>query len=86
MSPDIKQSWTVMGVLLNMFGQGMVLSFPSVLLPALLKPESDIRVDLYTASWHPLSASREFLALWHLLFSWTSMDESWLTQWSWCQP
>ncbi|CAH0731710.1 unnamed protein product, partial [Brenthis ino] len=51
MSPDIKQSWTVMGVLLNMFGQGMVLSFPSVLLPALLKPESDIRVDLYTASW-----------------------------------
>ncbi|CAH2239280.1 jg317 [Pararge aegeria aegeria] len=40
-----------MGVLLNMFGQGMVLSFPSILLPAILSPGSEIKADLHVASW-----------------------------------
>ncbi|XP_069362707.1 facilitated trehalose transporter Tret1-like isoform X1 [Maniola hyperantus] len=50
-SPAIKQTWAVMGVLLNMVGQGMVLSFPSILLPAIQAPDSEIRADLHVASW-----------------------------------
>ncbi|XP_075987167.1 facilitated trehalose transporter Tret1-like [Anticarsia gemmatalis] len=50
-SPLLKQSWTVSGVLLNMLGQGMVLSYPSCMLPALLAPDSPIKIDLHTASW-----------------------------------
>ncbi|XP_045456641.1 facilitated trehalose transporter Tret1-like [Melitaea cinxia] len=45
------QTWAVMGVLLNMLGQGMVLSFPTVLLPALSLPDSEIKADIYVASW-----------------------------------
>ncbi|CAG9570300.1 unnamed protein product [Danaus chrysippus] len=40
-----------MGVLLNMFGQGMMLSYPSVLLPALLSPNSIIKTEFHEASW-----------------------------------
>nr|XP_032525019.1 facilitated trehalose transporter Tret1-like [Danaus plexippus plexippus] len=50
-SPCLKQTWTVMGVLLNMFGQGMVLSYPSVILPALLSPNSIIKAEFHEASW-----------------------------------
>ncbi|KAI8425534.1 hypothetical protein MSG28_011360 [Choristoneura fumiferana] len=50
-SPFVKQSWAVSGVLLNMLGQGMVLSFPSVLLPALKMPGAAIHTDLETSSW-----------------------------------
>ncbi|KAJ0171204.1 hypothetical protein K1T71_013403 [Dendrolimus kikuchii] len=50
-APIVKQSWTVAGVLLNMLGQGVVLSFPSCLLPALKSPDSPIQADLHTASW-----------------------------------
>ncbi|XP_061380321.1 facilitated trehalose transporter Tret1-like [Danaus plexippus] len=39
-----------MGVLLNMFGQGMVLSYPSVILPALLSPNSIIKTEFHEAS------------------------------------
>ncbi|CAH2099326.1 unnamed protein product [Euphydryas editha] len=34
-----------------MLGQGMVLSFPSILLPSLSKPDSEIKADLHVASW-----------------------------------
>ncbi|XP_063897929.1 facilitated trehalose transporter Tret1 [Helicoverpa armigera] len=50
-TPLLRQSWTMSAVLINMFGQGLVLSFPSSLLPALQHPDSPIRVDLDTASW-----------------------------------
>ncbi|XP_048000606.1 facilitated trehalose transporter Tret1-like [Leguminivora glycinivorella] len=50
-SPAVKQSWAVSGVLLNMLGQGMVLSFPAVLLPGLKADDSTIRTDLDTMSW-----------------------------------
>ncbi|XP_028178447.1 facilitated trehalose transporter Tret1-like [Ostrinia furnacalis] len=50
-APFVKQAWTVSGVLLNMLGQGMVLSFPSCLLPGLKDPSSSIKVDLGMASW-----------------------------------
>ncbi|XP_069362452.1 facilitated trehalose transporter Tret1-like isoform X2 [Maniola hyperantus] len=50
-APAVKQTWAVMGVLLNMLGQGMVLAFPSILLPALLAPDSKIKADLDGASW-----------------------------------
>ncbi|VVC89480.1 unnamed protein product, partial [Leptidea sinapis] len=44
-------TWAVQGVLLNMFGQGLVLSYTSCLLPALQSPDSDIPLDLHMASW-----------------------------------
>uniref|UniRef100_A0A2A4KB29 Major facilitator superfamily (MFS) profile domain-containing protein n=1 Tax=Heliothis virescens TaxID=7102 RepID=A0A2A4KB29_HELVI len=50
-APLLRQSWTMSAVLINMFGQGLVLSFPSSLLPALKHPDSTIKVDLDTASW-----------------------------------
>ncbi|XP_052745234.1 facilitated trehalose transporter Tret1-like [Bicyclus anynana] len=50
-APAVKQTWTVMGVLVNMLSQGMVLSFPSILLPAVQSPGSEIKADLHTASW-----------------------------------
>ncbi|KAM3959902.1 facilitated trehalose transporter Tret1-like [Aphomia sociella] len=50
-APVIHQVWTVSGVLLNMVGQGMVLSFPSCLLPALQSENSTIKADLYITSW-----------------------------------
>ncbi|KAJ8707539.1 hypothetical protein PYW08_010791 [Mythimna loreyi] len=50
-SPLLRQSWTMSAVLINMFGQGLVLSFPSSLLPALNHPDSPIKADLHTASW-----------------------------------
>ncbi|XP_063630007.1 facilitated trehalose transporter Tret1-like [Cydia splendana] len=50
-SPAVKQSWAVSGVLLNMLGQGMVLSFPAVLLPGLKADDSTIKTDLDTMSW-----------------------------------
>ncbi|XP_045488076.1 facilitated trehalose transporter Tret1-like [Pieris rapae] len=51
MGPLIRQTWAVLGVLLNMLGQGMVLSYTSCLLPALQAPDSDIKIDIHTASW-----------------------------------
>ncbi|XP_050357140.1 facilitated trehalose transporter Tret1-2 homolog [Nymphalis io] len=50
-TPAVKQTWTVMGVLLNMMGQGMVLSFPSILLPSLFAPDSKIPANIHVASW-----------------------------------
>ncbi|XP_041984064.1 facilitated trehalose transporter Tret1-like [Aricia agestis] len=39
-----------MGVLLNMLGQGLLLGYTSVLLPALQAPDSDIPVDINSSS------------------------------------
>ncbi|CAH2061109.1 unnamed protein product, partial [Iphiclides podalirius] len=50
-SPIVRQSWAVSGVLINMLAQGMVLSYPSSLLPGLQSPDSDIKVDINIASW-----------------------------------
>ncbi|XP_041983925.1 facilitated trehalose transporter Tret1-like [Aricia agestis] len=50
-SPFAKQAWTILGVLLSMFSQGILMGYTSILLPSLLDPESDIKVDLHTASW-----------------------------------
>ncbi|KAJ8705384.1 hypothetical protein PYW07_011211 [Mythimna separata] len=50
-TPLLRQSWTMSAVLINMFGQGLVLSYPSSLLPALNQPDSPIKVDLHTSSW-----------------------------------
>ncbi|KAF9407941.1 hypothetical protein HW555_012203 [Spodoptera exigua] len=50
-APLLRQTWTMSAVLINMFGQGLVLSFPSSLLPALSQPDSPIKADLHTASW-----------------------------------
>ncbi|XP_035457062.2 facilitated trehalose transporter Tret1 [Spodoptera frugiperda] len=50
-APLLRQTWTMSAVLINMFGQGLVLSFPSSLLPALSRPDSPIKADLHTASW-----------------------------------
>ncbi|XP_063542892.1 facilitated trehalose transporter Tret1-like [Cydia strobilella] len=50
-SPAVKQSWAVSGVLLNMLGQGMVLSFPAVMLPGLKADDSTMKTDLETMSW-----------------------------------
>ncbi|XP_072945959.1 facilitated trehalose transporter Tret1-like [Epargyreus clarus] len=49
-TPFLKQAWTVSGVLYNMLGQGMLLSFTTCLLPALRDPSSPIQADLDTAS------------------------------------
>lgn len=38
-------------VLINMFGMGMILGYPSSLLPALNHPDSPFKVDLDSASW-----------------------------------
>ncbi|KPJ03590.1 Facilitated trehalose transporter Tret1 [Papilio xuthus] len=51
MLPVFKQTWAVSAVLLNMLAQGMLLSYTSSLLPALRAPDSDIKIDLNTASW-----------------------------------
>ncbi|XP_052753103.1 facilitated trehalose transporter Tret1-like isoform X1 [Galleria mellonella] len=50
-SPVFRQIWTVSAVLLNMIGQGMVLSYPSSLLPGLQSENSTIKVDFNTAAW-----------------------------------
>ncbi|XP_045779790.1 facilitated trehalose transporter Tret1-like isoform X2 [Maniola jurtina] len=50
-APAVKQTWAMMGVLLNMLGQGMVLGFPSILLPAIQAPDSEVKADLKVASW-----------------------------------
>ncbi|XP_011562431.3 facilitated trehalose transporter Tret1 [Plutella xylostella] len=50
-SPFIKQCWAVAGVQLNYVAQGMMLSFPASLLPALKDPASTIKVDLQSASF-----------------------------------
>ncbi|XP_041983521.1 facilitated trehalose transporter Tret1-like [Aricia agestis] len=50
-SPLVKQIWTIMGVLMNMLGQGFLLSYSSILLPPLQAPDSEIEIDLDTASW-----------------------------------
>ncbi|CAH0599212.1 unnamed protein product [Chrysodeixis includens] len=47
----LRQAWTVSAVLTNMIGQGMMLSYTSSLLPGLQAPDSNIKTDLYTASW-----------------------------------
>ncbi|CAK1546802.1 unnamed protein product [Leptosia nina] len=49
--PFVKQTWVVLGVLLNMLGQGMVLSYTACLLPSLQAPDSDIKINIHTASW-----------------------------------
>ncbi|CAB3258757.1 unnamed protein product [Arctia plantaginis] len=50
-APFFRQAWTVSAVLINMIGQGMMLSYTSTLLPGLQAPESKMKVDLHTASW-----------------------------------
>ncbi|XP_048000654.1 facilitated trehalose transporter Tret1-like [Leguminivora glycinivorella] len=50
-SPEIKQSWAVSGILLNMLAQGMILSFSAVLLSGLKADDSTIKTDLETMSW-----------------------------------
>ncbi|CAG5020396.1 unnamed protein product [Parnassius apollo] len=50
-SPVAKQTWAISAVLINMLAQGMMLSYPSSLLPGVRAPDSDIKVDLNTASW-----------------------------------
>ncbi|XP_041983924.1 facilitated trehalose transporter Tret1-like [Aricia agestis] len=50
LSPLFKQSWVVLGVLLNMLGQGMLVGYTSVLLPPLQAPGAEIKVDIYSAS------------------------------------
>ncbi|XP_075987392.1 facilitated trehalose transporter Tret1-like [Anticarsia gemmatalis] len=50
-TPLIRQTWTTSGVLINMFGQGMALSYPSSLLPALNHPDSPIKINLHASSW-----------------------------------
>ncbi|XP_075987282.1 facilitated trehalose transporter Tret1-like [Anticarsia gemmatalis] len=50
-SPLLRQTWTASAVLINMFGQGMVLGYPSSLLPGLSHPDSPIKTDLHTSSW-----------------------------------
>ncbi|XP_075987368.1 facilitated trehalose transporter Tret1-like [Anticarsia gemmatalis] len=50
-TPLIRQTWTMSAVLMNMFGQGLMLSYPSSLLPALNQPDSPIKVNLHTSSW-----------------------------------
>ncbi|XP_038219366.1 facilitated trehalose transporter Tret1-like [Zerene cesonia] len=49
--PYVKQTWTVLGVLINMLGQGMLLSYSSSLIPALQAPDSDIPIDIHMSSW-----------------------------------
>ncbi|XP_045507292.1 facilitated trehalose transporter Tret1-like isoform X1 [Colias croceus] len=49
--PYVKQTWAVLGVLINMLGQGMVLSYPSSLIHALQSPDSDIPIDIHMSSW-----------------------------------
>ncbi|XP_053619009.1 facilitated trehalose transporter Tret1-like [Plodia interpunctella] len=56
------QLLVVSGVLLAMLGQGMMLSFPSCLLPALLEGSSGIMLDLDTASWLASSVGLSSLA------------------------
>ncbi|KAI5644139.1 major facilitator superfamily domain-containing protein [Phthorimaea operculella] len=51
MGPFLRQLWTMSGVLLNMLGQGMTLSYPSSLMPALRADDAEIKTDLLTASW-----------------------------------
>ncbi|CAG5037887.1 unnamed protein product [Parnassius apollo] len=50
-SPVAKQTWAISAVLINMLAQGMMLSYPSSLLPGIQAADSDIKVDLNTASW-----------------------------------
>ncbi|XP_041984065.1 sugar transporter ERD6-like 7 [Aricia agestis] len=50
-SPALKQTWIFMGVFFNDISQGMVISFPSIMQTALLASDSDVKVDLNTASW-----------------------------------
>ncbi|XP_063625228.1 facilitated trehalose transporter Tret1-like [Cydia splendana] len=50
-SPSARQTWAVSAVLLNVMGHGMVLSFPSVLLPGLKADDSIISTDPDTMSW-----------------------------------
>ncbi|XP_013196379.1 facilitated trehalose transporter Tret1 [Amyelois transitella] len=50
-SPFVRQVWTVSGVLLNMCGQGMLLSYSAVLLPALAAHDAQIQTDLDTNAW-----------------------------------
>ncbi|CAK1595496.1 unnamed protein product [Parnassius mnemosyne] len=50
-SPVAKQTWAISAVLINMMAQGLMLSYPSSLLPGIRAPDSDIKVDLNTASW-----------------------------------
>ncbi|XP_061724617.1 facilitated trehalose transporter Tret1-like [Cydia pomonella] len=45
-----RQTWTVSAVLLNMVAQGMVMSFPSVMLPG-LKVDTVIKTDAEMMSW-----------------------------------
>lgn len=45
------QTWTMSAVLINMFAQGIMLSYPTSLLAALNQPDSPIKTDLNTSSW-----------------------------------
>ncbi|XP_049881511.1 facilitated trehalose transporter Tret1-like [Pectinophora gossypiella] len=51
MTPFFRQAWAVSGVLINMLAQGMVLSYPTSLLPALQAPDAVIKADFDTSSW-----------------------------------
>ncbi|XP_023939681.2 facilitated trehalose transporter Tret1-like [Bicyclus anynana] len=50
-SPTVKQIWVIAGILMNMLSQGLMLTFPYVLVPALQDPDSKIKADLNVASW-----------------------------------
>ncbi|KOB75109.1 Sugar transporter protein [Operophtera brumata] len=43
--------WTVLGVLLSILAQGMEQGYMSVLLTALRRPDSSIKIDVHLASW-----------------------------------
>ncbi|XP_075987391.1 facilitated trehalose transporter Tret1-like [Anticarsia gemmatalis] len=51
MTPLFKQIWTMSAVLISQFCMGLVLGYPSSLLPALHHPDSPIKANLHMSSW-----------------------------------
>ncbi|XP_059047236.1 facilitated trehalose transporter Tret1-like [Achroia grisella] len=49
-APFLKQVWVAFGILMLTAGQGMVMGFTTILLPALQQPTSVIQVDIHRAS------------------------------------
>ncbi|XP_048487251.1 facilitated trehalose transporter Tret1-like [Plutella xylostella] len=49
--PLVKQWWVALAALLCHFSTGVIVSYPSSLLPALMAKDSPIKVDLNMASW-----------------------------------
>ncbi|KAJ8707538.1 hypothetical protein PYW08_010790 [Mythimna loreyi] len=50
-SPFFRQVWIFSAVWSNMIAQGMMLGYPTCLLPGLEAPDSPIKTDLATSSW-----------------------------------